>query len=211
MATSSLTKFTVPLATNQSASTQGMLMPKLKYRFRVSFENFGVSSNVVELTKQIKTAGRPKPSFDTVEVHVYNSIVKYAGKPKWEPINVVFRDDNVGNVSKLIGEQLQKQYDFMEQSSAASGINYKFVTRVEVLDGGNGQFQPNVLETWEMNGCFVNNAARYWRTSSVKEFRWHGFTTFNCANASGNSCRYCRNWKRKKCWNFGSSHFRSKR
>ena len=41
MSIASLSRFTVPLASNQSSSTQGMLMPKLKYRFRVSFENFG--------------------------------------------------------------------------------------------------------------------------------------------------------------------------
>ena len=41
MAVSSLSKMTVPLASDQSASTQGLLMPKLKYRFRVMFENFG--------------------------------------------------------------------------------------------------------------------------------------------------------------------------
>ena len=41
MATASLTNFTVPLSTSQSASSQGLLMPKLKFRFRVTFLNFG--------------------------------------------------------------------------------------------------------------------------------------------------------------------------
>ncbi len=53
MAVSSLNKFTVPLASDQSASTQGLLMPKLKYRFRVSFENFGITTPRSELTKQV--------------------------------------------------------------------------------------------------------------------------------------------------------------
>ena len=42
MAVASLSKFTVPLANNQSADSQGLLMPKLKYRFRATFVNFGV-------------------------------------------------------------------------------------------------------------------------------------------------------------------------
>jgi hypothetical protein len=42
------------------------------------------------------------------------------------------------SVSKLVGEQVQKQFDFFEQASAASGIDYKFTTRIEMLDGGNG-------------------------------------------------------------------------
>ena len=45
----------------------------------------------------------------------------------------------------------------MEQSSAASGIDYKFQTNFEVLDGGNGASTPNVLETWEMYGCFLTS------------------------------------------------------
>jgi hypothetical protein len=67
------------------------------------------------------------------------------------------RDDVNGGVTKLCGEQIQKQFDFMEQSSASSGIDYKFVTRFELLDGGNGANTPSVLETWELYGCFVQN------------------------------------------------------
>jgi len=158
MAIASLTRFTVPLNTNQSASAQGMLMPKLQYRFRVSFENFGVSSDRVELTKQVVSFSRPTVTFADIDVHVYNSMVKLAGKPSWGDVTVSLRDDAAGNVSRLIGEQLQKQFDFMEQSSAASGSDYKFVTRCEMLDGGNGADQPTVLETWELYGCLVKEA-----------------------------------------------------
>jgi hypothetical protein len=68
---------------------------------------------------------------------------------------VNLRDDASGQISRLIGEQVQKQFDFMEQASAASGIDYKFLTKFEVLDGGNGAAEPNVLETWELYGCYV--------------------------------------------------------
>ncbi len=156
MAISSLTKFTVPLASSQSASTQGLLMPKLKFRFRVSFIGFGVSaSDIVELTKQVKTFKRPQPTFETIVIDTYNSKVNLLGKPKWEAGSCVVRDDAAGNISRLVGEQLQKQFDFMEQSSAASGIDYKFTTHLEMLDGGNGSHEPQVLETWEMYGCLL--------------------------------------------------------
>jgi len=157
MAVSSLTRFTVPLGGNQSASTQGLLMPKLKFRFRATFENFGVSNPKTELTKQIASFARPTVGFDPIEVPVYNSKVYYAGRPTWEAVQVVLRDDAAGNVSRLVGEQLQKQFDFMEQASASSGIDYKFITRLEMLDGGNGTIEPTVLETWEMYGCFLTN------------------------------------------------------
>ena len=101
MAISTLSKFTVPLANDQSAASQGLLMPKLQYRFRAILENFGVSTPRSELTKQIM--------------------------------------------------------DFFEQASAASGIDYKFTARIEMLDGGNGASSPNVLETWELYGAYVEN------------------------------------------------------
>ena len=51
--------------------------------------------------------------------------------------------------------QLQKQVDFFEQASAASGGDYKFVTLIQVLDGGNGTVAPTVLEAWEIYGCYL--------------------------------------------------------
>lgn len=155
MSIASLSRLSVPLQGNQSASNQGLLMPKLQYRFRVLFENFGVSKPTTELTKQVMTCGRPTPEFTDVVLDVYNSQVHIAGKPKWAPISVVLRDDASGAVSKLVGEQLQKQFDFFEQSSAASGADYKFVTKIELLDGGNGAFEPTILETFEIYGCYV--------------------------------------------------------
>lgn len=157
MAVSSLTRFTVPLGGDQSASTQGLLMPKLKFRFRVTFDNFGVSNPKTELTKQVSTFTRPTVSFDPTEIPVYNSRVYIAGRPTWSIVTATLRDDAGGNVTRLVGEQLQKQFDFMEQASASSGIDYKFITKLEMLDGANGNIEPVVLETWEMYGCFLTD------------------------------------------------------
>lgn len=158
MAISSLSKLTVPLATNDSAASQGLLMPKLQYRFRVSLENFGVSSPTTELTKQVMDVTRPNLTFENMEIPVYNSKVYLAGKHTWNPLTLNLREDINNNVQKLVGEQLQKQFDFMEQASANSGQDYKYVTRIEILDGGNGATGVNVLETWECYGCFITEA-----------------------------------------------------
>jgi hypothetical protein len=158
MAVSSLQRMTVPLASDQSASTQGLLMPKLKYRFRVMFENFGVSTPRTELTKQVMTFARPNLSFEEITLPIYNSTLKLAGKHTWADTTCEIRDDASGAVGRLVGEQLQKQMDFLEMASAASGIDYKFTTRFEILDGGNGAEQPVVLETWELYGCYLKAA-----------------------------------------------------
>jgi hypothetical protein len=155
MAVSSLTRMTVPLASDQSAKNQGLLMPKLKYRFRVVFENFGVSTPRTELTKQVMDFKRPSLSFEDILIPIYNSQLKLAGRATWAETTCTLRDDASNAVSKLVGEQVQKQMDFLEMASAASGIDYKFLTRFEVLDGGNGAAEPIVLETWELYGCYL--------------------------------------------------------
>lgn len=157
MAVASLTRFTVPLASDQSAQNQGLLMPKLKYRFRVIFENFGETADRTELTKQVVSAARPEITFDEITLDVYNSKIKLAGKPSWSDISITIRDDALGTVSRMIGEQLQRQFDFFEQSSAQAGIVYKFTTKIEMLDGGNGADTPIPLETWELYGCYLTS------------------------------------------------------
>ena len=155
MAISTLSKFTVPLANDQSAGSQGLLMPKLQYRIRAILENFGVSTPRSELTKQIMDITRPDLNFEQITLDVYNSRVYMAGKHTWNPITINIRDDVNNAVTKLVGAQIQKQFDFFEQSSAASGIDYKFTARVEMLDGGGGASTPNVLETFELYGAYI--------------------------------------------------------
>ena len=155
MAITSLNNIGIP-TTNAAGSTQVLLMPKLKYRFRVTLLGFGVAGST-ELTKQVQDVTRPKVSFEEMTLDVYNSKVKLAGRYTLENITLTLRDDASGQVQKLVGQQIQKQYDFAEQASARSGINYKFTTKIEVLDGGNGGLVNATLETFELVGCFVQN------------------------------------------------------
>ena len=157
MPVASLNNFTVPLNNNQSATTQGLLMPKLKYRFRATFVNFGVSTPTTELTKQVVDIKRPNVNFNPITIDVYNSKIFLQGKPEWQETTINLRDDSTGAVSKLVGEQVQKQYDFLEQASAPAGVDYKFQLLFEMLDGGNGATTVNVLESWELDGCFLSS------------------------------------------------------
>jgi hypothetical protein len=172
MATSSLTNMTVPLPNNQTSATQGLLMPKLSYRFRVFFNNFGVSTPTTELTKQVMKFDRPHVQFEEIKLPIYNSTIKLAGKYTWNDVTCDLRDDAAGTISRLVGEQLQKQLDFMEQSSASSGIDYKFSTQFQVLDGGNGTAEPVVLEEWDLLGCYLSdvnyNGADYGTSEALK-------------------------------------------
>ena len=136
MAYASATNFTVPIS---GVTNQGLLMPKLKFRFRATFANFGVTTGkLIELTKQVADIKRPSVQFTEIPIDIYNSKVYLQGKPEWQTITVNLRDDAGNNVAQMVGEQVQKQFDFLEQASASSGIDYKFIMTYDMLDGGNG-------------------------------------------------------------------------
>jgi len=157
MATASQSLFRMTVAADNAPGNEGLLMPKLQFRFRVNFLNFGVGGPAggLALTKQVVDIARPQIQFQEITLPVYNSTLYLAGKYAWQPVTVNLRDDATGSVAKAVGQQVQKQLDFVEQSSAATGQDYKFQTNIEVLDGGNGELTPVVLERWELYGCFI--------------------------------------------------------
>ena len=158
MATASQSLFNMTVASDNAGGNQGLLMPKLQFRFRVNFLNFGTNTSTIELTKQVIDCSRPNVQFTEITLPIYNSTMYLAGKHSWQTLSVNIRDDASNSVARLVGQQLQKQMDFVEQASAASGQDYKFQTNIEILDGGNGTAAPIVLETWECYGCFLQTA-----------------------------------------------------
>lgn len=150
-----LDKFGVPIYSGGgvTAGKVGMLQPKPQYRFRVRVVNFGSGSNVEDLSRQVSTATRPNIQQAPITVDSYNSKAYYAGKHEWQPVSIVVRDDITNTVSRLVGQQVQKQLNHFEQVGYASGVNYKFNMYLEMLDGGN----VGVLEEWYLEGCFLSN------------------------------------------------------
>jgi hypothetical protein len=145
-----MNKFGVPV---DESGTAGILMPKLKFRFRVKVENFGAQGNAREFTQNVMNVSRPKISFEEVEIHSYQSKVYVQGKHTWETMTLVIRDDIQNSVARLAGKQVQRQLNHFNQQSALSGSDYKFNTRLEILDGQT----TNPMETWGLEGCFLQN------------------------------------------------------
>jgi hypothetical protein len=132
----------------------GIIQPKVKYKFRVRAFGFGGDTGAaVDLTRQVQSIGRPQVQSQSVQVHSYNSIGYYAGKPEWQSITMSVRDDISNSVSRLVGHQEQKQMNHIAQTTARAGINYKFDLEIETLDGGNG----SPVEVWSLEGCFLES------------------------------------------------------
>ena len=150
-----INKFGVPLGPGGVEGRGGILQPKLKYRFRVRTVSFGPTGprEQINLTQQVMNITKPKISQEEVVIDSYISKAWVAGKHTWEPITLVVRDDITNAVSRLVGHQLQKQVNHFEQTSPAAGINYKFATFIETMDGGNDVVQ----EQWVLEGCWLQN------------------------------------------------------
>ena len=144
-----LSKFGVPLA----GERLGILHPKQSYRFRVLFSNFGnLGGTMKDLTQNVVKVSRPQLSdVSKVDLHSYNSRAQIAGKHLWGDITLSLRDDITSASAKHVGAQMQKQFNFFEQTSAVAGVNYKFKMEIQELDGTDG----DPLEIWVCEGCFL--------------------------------------------------------
>lgn len=142
--------FGVPLGNGTRAR---MLQPKVSYKFRVRVMGFGPISTPLDLTAQVQSVSRPTVTTDEVPVHSYNSIAYFAGKPQWNTLDLVVRDDVTNAVSRIIGHQEQKQMNHFQQTSPLAGSNYKFDMKIETMDGGNDA----VLETWDIENCWLQS------------------------------------------------------
>lgn len=144
-------KFGVPVTGNTGS---GILMPKLKYRFRVTMlGGFGGQPEARALTQNVQNVTRPKITYEEIQIDSYNSRSYIQGKHSWEQITVTMRDDISNSVSKLVGAQIQKQLNHFQQTTAAAGSDYKFDMQIEVLDGVNA----GASEVWFLEGCFLTN------------------------------------------------------
>lgn len=149
------TNFGVP-----GTGENGTLMPKLQYRFRVTFTLLGSGNNGSTLvTQNVVSVGRPSITHEEVIVDSYNSKTYLAGKHTWEPITLVMRDDTNSAVVKAIGNQLREQLDHNSQGALApsdghAGDQYKFNMSIETLDG---TADADVLDKWDLVGCYLSN------------------------------------------------------
>ena len=151
----------ISVPTEGSGSNSSLLMPKLQYRFRVLLDNFGTTGGpdgTREISRQVVDVTRPNISFEQMTIEAYNSRTYLAGKHTWEPITLTLREDANNNVQKVVGQQLQRQFDFFEQSSAVSSGSYKFQTSIEILDGGNGANGAAVIDRFRLVGCYIESA-----------------------------------------------------
>lgn len=140
-------------------SNIGIYQPKLRNKWRLTF--IGVGDGLEDgdfMTVQAVTGERPKLNFEKITLDRYNSRVYIAGKHSFDPMNITFEDDTGGLVANALKNQLEKQQNIIAQTpspllpSSAAGELYKFVIRIDILDGNE-----YVFESWSVEGCWIEN------------------------------------------------------
>lgn len=139
----------------------GILHPRMKNKFRLTFLGIGalVPNNSRDLTMQVVTTTLPKITWEETAVHRYNSTAYVNGKHSFEALNVTIEDDIGGLATKVIEAQMETQQriigadlDGRWLNAAATGSDYKFGAKIDILDGDEG-----VLATWILEGCKLND------------------------------------------------------
>ena len=135
----------------------GILQPKLKNRWRVTFANLGGGVDSQPMSMQAVNITRPVLQFEEVQLDRYNSRAWVAGKHMFEPMTMTLEDDVTGSASQVLQEQLQKQQWLTGAegpwlATAGEGSLYKFVTYLDLMDGNE-----QVIEKWTVEGCWFQN------------------------------------------------------
>lgn len=134
----------------------GILQPKQKHRWRITFANMGGGEDSQPLSMQAITVTRPNLTFEEVQLDRYVSRAFIAGKYTFEPMTLTFEDDVSGTASQVVQAQLQKQQWLIGAegqwlAAAGEGSLYKFVTYLDMLDGNE-----QVIEKWTVEGCWLS-------------------------------------------------------
>lgn len=168
MALNKSNKFGVPISDTDD-TRQGLLQPKFANRYRVRFYDLGriqreqVGEDLLPnvLTGQVESFTRPSVTFSKNEARSFIANSSYAGRPTYEDISLVIRDEITNSVITGIYNQLKLQtykyqpFTFANGTTIKSpylGMSTKFDMALEIMDG-SVNYIP--LETWIFLGCQI--------------------------------------------------------
>ncbi len=134
----------------------GVLMPKLRNRWRVEFAGIGGGAFGTNLSMQAVTVTRPSLTFDETQIDRYNSKIFVQGKHTWDMCSLTVEDDITNLATSVIQAQLERQQRLIGASgpwlnTEGTANTYKFGTVITMLDGNE-----TVTEQWKLEGCAFN-------------------------------------------------------
>lgn len=148
-------KFGIPL--DPVTGRDAVIQPKLGYRFRVRFLQFGGLESATysfDTMQQVMTISRPKINFSVKKIGTYAGNVNVVNRPTFEPLTITFRDDIANTLGHAVSSQLQKQYDFLNGRYAVSSGAAKFTMIIETMDSNN---TIRAMDAFKLENCILTN------------------------------------------------------
>lgn len=162
-----MNKFGVPSSTTGDERVP-VIQPKFKNRFRVFFYNFGNqrmslggvgNQGVVQtdderlaLMGNVVSFNKPNVTYTEIPLTSFLGKGKTYGRPTWENLNIVLRDDIKNAALRFILRQVYLQQQKYMPHSSGFGRNFNFDIMMEVMDGRVGH---TGLERWFFTGCSI--------------------------------------------------------
>lgn len=133
----SLDKFGVPIPTG---GRRIMGQPKPKNRFRVVLYGFGADGtwgdSGAAICYETNSVDLPKFNIANHELHLFDGMTTYAGKMRWQEMNLTVKDTVDNSPVMAIIQQLQKHRDFNRRMAPRMpGDSYKFEMWIQTLSG----------------------------------------------------------------------------
>lgn len=121
-----------------------------KDKYRVTFIGFGVNGESKYLTAEMTKFDPPTATFDSHKLDYVNGQVKFAGRVTWDNITFTLFDTYDNSVFQALQNQLQRQKDMFEQTTADAPSTYKFRCVFERTSGHQA-----TVRSWLLEGCFL--------------------------------------------------------
>lgn len=121
--------------------------------FYVTF--LSIPENITNvLGRQVQSITRPNISFDRFETKFRRNTYQNSGQVRFDPISVVFKDDEESVTSMFlyaqVFRQLNKHVDVFGQNDAGKERKFTFGMKVQFLNS-----LSEVVEEYIMNDCFI--------------------------------------------------------
>lgn len=159
-----MNKYGIP---NSSNSRVTVIQPKAKNNFYLEFDIKDLGSdtgNVIQFANNIVSCEAPRAEYSEIAINKLWTQGFVYGRPRWNPINIVVRDD-IKNISMtMLGLLIQRQTNTFVPLSSTDSANgtdlssFGYTSYFDlIIKNTSGQYDNAIMDEWHLGKCFITN------------------------------------------------------
>ena len=164
-----MNKYGIPDSSKNARVT--VIQPKTKNNFYLEFDIKDLGSdtgNVIQFANNIVSCEAPRAEYSEIAINKLWTQGFVYGRPRWNPINIVVRDD-IKNVSMtMLGLLIQRQTNtFVPTNTPSSNTvsagnpdlaTFGYTSYFDlVIKNVSGQYDNANMDEWHLGKCFITN------------------------------------------------------